>query len=183
LPTSIIEAKDADGIIKAGQVIEAVIEMTALKSSTSAGVSQNSLVFMTSGEGVQGTANSGVRGPVDLVFTRFIFIKGKGGEAAPALTKKDDIILSSLTGGGTINNNSMAKIEAAPEGYVVRLFIKNNSGESRAGWNSIGTFGGDNITGLPGETFEVDIPVRNIKNNTSSIFGNCVFVKAELWGN
>ena len=77
---ALVQAIDADGIIKAGQTITAEINFTATANATSAAAAANAIVFQTEGEGTPGTAQSGTLGPFDLVFSEFIFIFGDGGE-------------------------------------------------------------------------------------------------------
>jgi hypothetical protein len=60
---------------KAGEVVTAELTITLLRNPTSAGAAANALVFDTSGQGRNGTAGSGVQGPVTLNVTNFVLTK------------------------------------------------------------------------------------------------------------
>ena len=63
------EAKDKKEVTQ-------IITFKALHSALSAATNANCIAFETQGEGTPGTANSGKKGPVKIVFTEFVFVKG-----------------------------------------------------------------------------------------------------------
>jgi len=58
---------------KAGEKVSMTINFTTLASATSAAGPANALVFQTRGEGKKGSKGSGVKKPVTLKFTEFVF--------------------------------------------------------------------------------------------------------------
>jgi hypothetical protein len=53
-----------------------VITFTALHSALTGQANANCIAFETQGQGTPGTASSGIKGPVTLRFTEFLFVKG-----------------------------------------------------------------------------------------------------------
>jgi hypothetical protein len=53
-----------------------IITFTIINSASTGQVQSNCLVFETNGDGTKGTAGSGVKGTVKLIFTEFVFVKG-----------------------------------------------------------------------------------------------------------
>jgi len=103
-----------------------VITFTALKSALSAAANANCIAFETKGEGTHGTANSGTKGAVKLIFTEFLFVKGTeediegfepsgpGGEPLKITFGATDATTVAVSGGASI-----AYIEGPPTGYTV----------------------------------------------------------------
>jgi len=58
---------------KAGETVSMTINLVTLATSTSASSATNALVFQTRGEGKKGNKGSGVKKPVTLKFTEFVF--------------------------------------------------------------------------------------------------------------
>jgi hypothetical protein len=77
------EDKDETYKIKKGEVVSVTLNFTVLKTAFSAEAEDNQIMFQTAGDGdgydkvndTQGTAGSGVEGPVTLSCTEFTFTK------------------------------------------------------------------------------------------------------------
>jgi hypothetical protein len=71
-----------------GATVTKVITFTALHSALTGLANANCIAFETQGQGTPGTASSGIKGPVTLKFTEFLFVKGtaedlEGGPTEP----------------------------------------------------------------------------------------------------
>jgi len=62
-------------VSKAGEKVSATITLKTIANATGDSAPANALVFITEGEGKQGTANSGVQKAVTLDITEFVFTK------------------------------------------------------------------------------------------------------------
>ena len=110
-----------------GKTVSKTFTITALDSALNNSFTSNSIVFQTKGQGNQGTANSGVEGPVTLKFTKFTFSRvgeepnpGNGGGTETELT-----VGSEGTGGFHIRDDELALVQAALEvpGSYLKFFI------------------------------------------------------------
>ncbi|MCL2764657.1 MAG: hypothetical protein FWD40_05190 [Treponema sp.] len=100
------------------------------------------------------------------------------------------ITLTSYNEGGQIIDADYAKIKAAPEKSVMRIFVENAhpAGQDRSGWgcgrigNSGNTSDGIEFKGAPaGEIREYSIPAAFIKGPYTNVYNNCIINKVELW--
>jgi hypothetical protein len=69
--------------VNAGATVSKKIDLEAYHPALKADKVSNTIVFGTKGTGNPGTANSGVKGPVTVSFTKFVFTKTGEGEELP----------------------------------------------------------------------------------------------------